>query len=241
MNLLHGDCLEVLKTIPDKSIDLVLTDPPYGTTACKWDTIIPFEQMWSELYRVSKKDSTVLMFCAQPFTCSLGFSNIKNLKYSWVWKKSRPTGHLNAKRKPLTGFEDILVFHQGGGRYFPQTESMEPKTIKNSASDLLRNKDNVTSTVSGGLNPEYVQTQTNYPRGILEFKSEGKPVHPTQKPVELLEYLIKTYTLEGETVLDFTMGSGSTGVAAKNLNRKFIGIEQDEKYYEIAKNRIGAQ
>lgn len=236
INLLHGDCLELMKSIPDKSIDLVLTDPPYGTTACKWDTVIPFEPMWKELKRIRKDNAAIVLFGSEPFSSYLRMSNIKEFKYDWIWKKSRPTGHLNAKHRPLTGFELISCF--GCKNYYPQVTDIKPITILNSASDLRRNKDNVTSTVSGGLKKQYVQTKTNYPRGIIEFKSESPAVHPTQKPVALLEYLIKTYTLEGETVLDFTMGSGSTGVACKNLNRDFIGIEQDDKYFEIAKNRI---
>lgn len=236
--ILHGDCLERLKEINDGVVDMVLAGPPYGTTACKWDSVIPFEPMWAELKRVAKKNAAILVFGSQPFTSAIGASNLRMLRYSWVWEKSRPTGHLNAKRQPLTGFEDILVFSKSPTSYFPQVQSIEPIRMKNSASHLRRNKDNVTSTVSGGLREEYIQTQTAYPRGILRFKSESCRVHPTQKPVALLEYLIKTYTLEGETVLDFCMGSGSTGVAAMNLNRKFIGIEKDEGYFRIARERI---
>jgi site-specific DNA-methyltransferase (adenine-specific) len=181
------------------------------------------------------------MFASQPFTSALGASNIQNLKYSWVWEKSRPTGHLNAKHQPLTGFEDILVFYRGRATYNPQGIVSIDRKMKNSSSHLMRNRDNVTSTVSGGLRKEYTQTATGYPRGIISADSENNRVHPTQKPVALLEYLIKTYTLEGETVLDFTMGSGSTGVACRNLGRKFIGIEKDANYFEIAKNRIYPQ
>ena len=236
---MRGDCLERMKEIPDKSVDLVLTDPPYGTTACKWDSVIDFKLMWAELKRIVKNEkSAIVLFAAQPFTSTLGVSNIEDLRYSWVWQKSRPTGHLNAKKQPLTGFEDVLVFSGKSSNYFPITKKIDPRVIQNSASDLRRNSNNVTSTVSGGLKKEYIQSETDYPRGILSFKSEKNRVHPTQKPVDLLEYLVKTYTLENETVLDFTMGSGSTGVACKNLNRNFIGIERDDKYFEIAKNRI---
>ena len=239
INLIHGDCLEKMKDIPDKSVDMILTDPPYGTTACKWDVVIPFEPMWNELKRITKDNGAICLFGSEPFSSHLRMSNLKMFKYDWIWLKSRPTGHLNAKHRPLTGFEICSIF--GAKKYYPQTQKIAPKKVKNSASDLQRNKNNVTSTVSGGLKRDYIQTQTNYPKGVLEFKSESRTVHPTQKPVDLLEYLIKTYTLENETVLDFTMGSGSTGVACKNLNRNFIGIEKDETYFNIAQNRINAK
>lgn len=161
------------------------------------------------------------------------------MRYSWVWKKSRPTGHLNAKRQPLTGYEDILVFYKKLPTYNPQGLIRLDKMIKNSTSDLSRNKNNVTSTVSGGLKlKEYKQEFTNYPAGILEFASEGKPIHPTQKPLPLLEYLIKTYTNEGELVLDNTAGVLSTCLAARNTNRKFIGIEKDEEYFSKGLKRF---
>ncbi|MGZ5029076.1 MAG: DNA-methyltransferase [Methylobacter sp.] len=231
IKLIHGDCLEVMRDIPDGIVDMVLTDPPYGTTACKWDSIIPFEPMWAELKRIIKPNGAIVMTAAQPFTSSLITSNIKSFKYSWIWKK-KPIGFLNANKRPLKVLEDIAVFNNS--IYNPQ--------------DLLplgKNKKRTDQSVSVGHDggrlstDEYVQKFTNYPTQILEFKSE-KGLHPTQKPVALMEYLIKTYTNEGETVLDFTMDSGTTGVAAKNLNRKFIGIELDEKYFEIAKNRIEA-
>jgi site-specific DNA-methyltransferase (adenine-specific) len=228
-----------MKEIPDKSVDFVLTDPPYGTTACKWDTVIPFEPMWAELKRIIKPNGAIALFCNQPFTSILGASNVGMLQYSWHWDKGHATGHLNAKKRPMKQFEDILIFYSKQPTYVAQGLIHNPKTMKNSDSDCQRGGDNKTSTVSGGLNKEYIQEYSNWPRDLLTFKScNGNKHHPTQKPVALLEYLIKTYTLEGETVLDFTMGSGSTGVAAKNLNRRFIGIEQDEKYFEIAKNRI---
>lgn len=239
INLMQGDCLERMKEIPDGSVDMVLTDPPYGTTACKWDSIIPLEPMWEQLKRVIKSNGAIVMTASQPFTSVLGFSNLSNLKYAWIWEKTRATGHLNAKKMPMKNYEDVLVFYSKQPEYNPQGRIYSPRTVANSKSDSLRDKNNTTSTVSGGVRfEEYNQEFTNYPRTVLEIPSEGKTVHPTQKPVALMEYLIKTYTNEGETVLDFTMGSGTTGVACANLNRNFVGIEKDEKYFEIALNRI---
>lgn len=239
IDLRQGDCLEVMKDIPDGSVDAIITDPPYGTTACKWDSVIPFEPMWEQLKRVTKKNGAIVFTSSQPFTSALGFSNITELQYSWIWIKSRATGHLNAKKRPMKSFEDILVFYREQPTYNPQGLIYKPTQVMNSKSHSLRGKDNITSTVSGGIRfEEYTQEYTNYPRQHIEIPSEGKTVHPTQKPVALMEYLIKTYTNEGETVLDFTMGSGSTGVACINTNRNFIGIELDEKYFQIAKRRV---
>jgi len=240
ISLMLGDCLERMKEIPDGSVDMVLCDPPYGTTACKWDSVINLEAMWKELKRITKQDGAIVMTAAQPFTSILGASNIKDLKYDWVWQKTRATGHLNAKKMPMKNKEDILVFYSKPPTYNPQGLVEVDLEIWNSESHSQRGKTtDVTSTVSGGIRREaYKQTKSGYPRQILEFASEGATVHPTQKPVELMQYLIKTYTNEGEVVLDFTMGSGTTGVACKNLNRNFIGIEKDEKYFEIATRRI---
>ena len=244
INLLHGDCLELMKTIPDKSIDMVLTDPPYGTTACKWDVIIPFEPMWKELKRITKDNGAICLFGSEPFSSHLRLSNLKMFKYDWVWIKSRAMGFMNAKLKPMNKHELISVFSEGKTAnkndfnmpYYPQGLKYFGKTVKG-------RKDCKADNVGHKFNrpchkEELFQEFTNYPVQTIEFNNEPKPVHPTQKPVSLIEYLIKTYTLENETVLDFTMGSGSTGVACKNLNRKFIGIEKDDKYFEIAKNRI---
>ncbi len=238
IQLFNEDCLENLKRMPDGYVDMVLCDLPYGTTACKWDIVIPLGPLWGLYNRVVKPGGAVVLFGSQPFTSLLGTSNLKYLKYSWVWVKSRPTGHLNAKHQPLTGFEDILVFYKEKCVYNPQDLTKVSLVVKNSASDLRRNKNNVTSTVSGGLRPAYHQTQSGYPRGLLKFDSEHRRVHPTQKPVALLKYLIKTYTNEGQLVLDNTMGSGSTGVACVNTNRSFVGIEKDGDYFNIAKKRI---
>ena len=240
--LINDDCLNAMKFIPDGSISMILADPPYGTTACKWDSIIPLEPMWEQLKRVIKPNGAIVMTASQPFTSILGASNIKDLRYDWVWQKTRATGHLNAKKMPMKNKEDILVFYRSPPTYNPQGLIDVDREVWNSVSDSQRGKTkDATSTVTGGIRHEaYKQTKSGYPRQILEYASEGATVHPTQKPVALMEYLIKTYTLEGETVLDFTMGSGTTGVACKNLNRNFVGIEKDEKYFEIARARIEA-
>lgn len=242
-NLMMGDCLERMKEIPDKSVDMVLTDPPYGTTACKWDSVIDFRLMWAELKRIVKNErSAVVLFGIEPFSSHLRLSNLEMFKYDWYWRKRQVSGFTNAKLKPLNDIELISVFSEG------KTSNTNPKNMAYYPQGLVeinkvRNGDKEGQVSSHGYIRKgnkklYTQTHTNYPRRVLEFNAESKHLHPTQKPVALLEYLIKTYTLEGETVLDFTMGSGSTGVACKNLNRKFIGIERDEKYFEIAKNRI---
>jgi site-specific DNA-methyltransferase (adenine-specific) len=230
VQLLHGDCLEQFLNIPDKSVDLVLTDPPYGTTACKWDSVIPFEPLWKQVWLVLKPNGAAVFTASQPFTSALVMSQIEAFKYCWVWEKSAATGHLNAKRMPMKMHEDVAVFFKEVSCYNPQGLLPFNKKVRRGG-----NGDNF--GVSG---TENFQEWTNYPRSILRFPHENKAVHPTQKPVALMEYLIKTYTNEGDTVLDFTMGSGTTGVAAKNLGRNFIGIERDEKYFQIAKNRIGA-
>jgi len=229
INLMQGDCLERMKEIPDGSVDMILTDPPYGTTACKWDSIIPLEPMWEQLKRIIKPNGAIVMTAAQPFTSILVSSNLKMFKYSMYWKKA-PIGFLNSKKRPLVNVEDIAVF--SGKTYNPQGLIECNKKIKRGEQSISVGHD------GGRLDATpYTQKYTNYPTQVVEFKGE-RGLHPTQKPVALMEYLIKTYTNESETVLDFTMGSGSTGVAAKNLNRKFIGIEMDENYFNIAKDRI---
>jgi len=238
--LANADCLEAMAGIPANTVDMVLTDPPYGTTACKWDSVISMDCMWPRIRRASKPNAAFLFTASQPFSSVLGASNLSMLQYSWYWKKSRPTGHLNAKKRPMKDVEDILVFYNDQPTYNPQNLTKIQKVLKNSKSDMARGvTTDPTSTVTGGITrEEYTQEYTNYPRQILEFPSEGSTVHPTQKPVALMEYLIKTYTNENDIVLDFTMGSGTTGVACMNLNRRFIGIEKDATYYELAKNRI---
>lgn len=232
IKLLHGDCLELMKSIPDKSIDLVLTDPPYGTTACKWDSIIPFEPMWTELKRIRKERTAIVLFGSEPFSSHLRMSNITEFKHDWIWKKENGTGFLNAKKYPLMCIEKISIFSKKTPKYFPVMTKGKPYKVKSGRQ---------TENYSDQIQVETVNNGFRYPLNFIEQPRDKNKFHPTQKPVALLEYLIKTYTLENEIVLDFTMGSGSTGVAAKNLNRNFIGIEKDEKYFEIAKNRINKE
>ena len=236
IELWHGDCLELMKNIPDGSVDLVLTDPPYGTTACKWDSIIPFEPMWEQLNRIIKPNGAICLFGSEPFSSALRMSNIKNFKYDWVWDKHNTNGFLNAKKRPLKRHENISVFSVGTPAYIPQMEERGKPRQKGSYNKKKGNGD----MVYGRFNNVSSVNNLYYPTDILSFsnaKQKGK-VHPTQKPVALLEYLIRTYTKEGETVLDFTAGSGSTGVACVNTGRKFIGIELDNGYFDIAKERI---
>lgn len=240
MNLMKGDCLELMATIPAGSVDMVLCDLPYGTTACKWDAVIPFADLWVEYRRVVKNNGAILLTASNPFTCALGASNLADLKYSWYWRKTRATGHMNAKKMPMKDIEDILVFYRAMPTYNPQGLKTLNKVQKNSASHIARGiSTDPTSVVTGGITAEtWTQEWTNYPRQVLDFPSEGSTVHPTQKPVALMEYLIRTYTNSGDTVLDNTMGSGSTGVACVSTGRKFIGIERDDKYFAIAQKRI---
>jgi DNA modification methylase len=226
MQLYNDDCLKVLPILPDKSIDLILTDPPYGTTACKWDSIIPFESMWKELKRVTKDNSCIALFGSEPFSSALRMSNIKHFKYDWIWKKSNIMGFLNAKKRPLKEIEIISIFN---------SKIYKPQNLKKNLKG--KNRIGKNTDVLGKYNAINKSEFTNYPKTIIEFKNE-RGLHPTQKPIALLEYLIKTYTSENDIVLDFTMGSGSTGVACKNLNRQFIGIELDKNYFNIAKERI---
>ena len=229
--LIHGDCLIELPKIFDKKIDLILTDPPYGTTQCKWDNLIPFEPMWKELKRIIKDNGCIALFGTEPFSSSLRMSNIKDFKYDWYWNKKIITGFLNSKRQPLRCIEIISIFYKNRHNYFPVMTKGK-----------FRKKGGLheSSECYGDYKPIYTESDTYFPKHYIEFSNANQKnkVHPTQKPVALLEYLIKTYTNENDTVLDFTMGSGSTGVACKNLNRNFIGIEKDENYYNIAKQRI---
>lgn len=239
IELYHGDCLEIMNDIPDKSIDLILCDLPYGTTSCKWDSIIDLDTLWKCYNKVIKPNGAIVLFATQPFTTILGMSNINDLQYNWVWQKTRATGFLNAKNRPMKNLEDILVFYKKQPTYNPQGLIKIDKKQRNSSSHANRTKETATTVCAGGINQcDYIQEYTNYPRQVLEFASEGKTFHGAQKPVNLLEYLIKTYTTENETVLDNCMGSGSTGIAAINTNRNFIGIEMNNDYFELAKNRI---
>ena len=233
--LMFGDCLERMKEIPDGSVDMVLTDPPYGTTQCKWDTIISLDLMWSELKRITKPSGAILLMAQTPFDKVLGVSNLSMLKYEWIWEKTTATGHLNAKKCPMKAHENILVFYDKLPTYNPQkTSGHKRKTSKADRSKL-------NGDCYGKQEGVTVYDSTDrYPRSVQVFSTDKQKVklHPTQKPVSLLEYLIKTYSNENETVLDFTFGSCSTGVACLNTNRKFIGIEMDAKYYEIACDRL---
>ena len=241
--LWHGDCLEMMKDIPDKSVDMILTDPPYGTTACKWDTVIPFERMWIELKRIIKDNGAVCFFGSEPFSSHLRLSNLKMFKYDWIWKKNHKTGIALSRYQPMRAHEVVSVFCSGRHLYNKQMEKCTDsvmkrwkdgelnKLVESGHSDHFKTKNNIVRHLT---NPSTVLSFNVVPRATGTF-------HPTQKPVALLEYLIKTYTLENETVLDFTMGSGSTGVACKNLNRSFIGIEKDETYFKIAETRIDAK
>ena len=233
--LIHGDCLEEMKNIPDGSVDMVLTDPPYGTTACKWDTVVDLELMWKQLNRVIKSNGAIVLFGSEPFSSALRMSNIKNYKYDWYWRKPKGTGHLNAKKMPMKDTEVISVF-QKSIMYNPQFTKGTP--YKNKAGDPKLST-SMTETYGKYSNFRNDNNGVRYPKTGIDFQVvERGSVHPTQKPVPLMEYLIKTYTNENETVLDFTTGSGTTGVACKNLNRNFIGIELDKAYFDIATKRI---
>ena len=235
--LMQGDCLERMKEIPSGSVDMVLTDPPYGTTACAWDSIIPLDPMWEQLKRIIKPNGAIVMTASQPFTTTLIASNMKMFKYCWAWDKVLPRGHLNVKRQPLRVFEDIAVFYGSQPTYNPQKTTGHNRKIAHTKYE----KTGIGEQVYGAEKRDtHYDSTERYPTGIIKISnaSQSGKVHPTQKPVALMEYLIKTYTNEGETVLDFTFGSGTTGVACANTGRKFIGIELDLNYFNIALDRI---
>lgn len=230
----HGNCLDIFKKINNETIDLILTDPPYGSTACKWDCVIPLEEMWDGLKRIRKKNSTTLLFGSEPFSSKLRMSNIKEFKYDWIWHKNLSTNFLHAKHQPLRNIEIIHVFYKKLGKFNPIKSTGHKPTQSAKGSSPRRlwyGKENIRNE-SGGC------TERN-PTQYLNFKVVDPKLrlHSSQKPIQLLEYLIRTYTNEGDIVLDFAMGSGSTGVACKNLNRKFIGIEKEKLYFDIAKKR----
>lgn len=242
--LYQGNCLIEMSKIADNSVDMICTDLPFGTTSCKWDSVISFDKLWQQYERIIKDNGAIVLFCQQPFTSALISSNYKMFKYMWYWRKSRPSGYVNAKLKPMKDIEEIAIFSKGTTAnksdnnmpYFPQDLIEVNKKWKRPKQYFTDAGVNSTR-LSMGL--EKTIKFEGYPRQVLDFaQHNGNQLHPTQKPVALLEYLIKTYTLEGETILDSCMGSGSTGVASKNLNRNFIGIEKDETYFNIAKNRI---
>lgn len=236
VNLLHGDCLELMKGIPDNSVDMVLCDLPYGTTACKWDSVIPFEPLWEQYKRICKSNAAIVLNARQPFTSRLIMSNIKNYKHKWVWDKRQSGSWFNAKFMPLQIEEDILVFCFGGRvNYYP---------IMRTGKMRIKGGTKKPTAIANGLKPSSgKESNEYYPTNILTFpncSNKANNKHPTQKPVPLLEYLIKTYSNEGDVVLDNTMGSGSTGVACVNTGRDFIGIELDDHYFSIAEKRIAA-
>jgi site-specific DNA-methyltransferase (adenine-specific) len=226
IDLRLGDCLVEMQSIADGSIDMILCDLPYGTTQNKWDSVIPFELLWQQYKRICK--GAIVLTASQPFTSVLVMSNAKDFRYQWVWEKAAATGHLNAKRMPMKLHEDVLVFSEKSAPYYPQGLMPFNKTVRRG-----HNGGNF-----GDSGKENFQEFTNYPRSIIRVANDPKPVHPTQKPVALMEYLIRTYTNEGEVVLDNCMGSGTTGVACVNTGRNFVGIEKDLDYFAIAEQRI---
>ena len=248
VNLMQGDCLELMKSIPDASVDMILCDLPYGTTACKWDSVIPFAGLWSEYRRIISFNGAIVLTASQPFTSALVMSATDLFKYCLVWEKSRATGHVHAKNKPMKSHEDICVFSPGTTVHASQSKSRmvyNPQGIIDIERESYRPSRGVSgSDVTCSLRPSHKQTvkqtATGYPKSVQRFNSEHNvgAFHPTQKPVALMEYLIRTYTHEGMTVLDNCMGSGTTGVACANTGRKFIGIEMDSGYFQIAKDRI---
>lgn len=235
MKIYNGNCIEIMKNIPEKSIDMILCDLPYGTTECKWDTIIPFENVWQEYKRIIKDGGTIALFGSEPFSSKLRMSNISMYKYDWFWDKQIPSGMGLAKYQPMRQIENISIFSKGKTKYYPQMIKRD-KPIKSGGTKYSPSAPVLTRIDNKNFSRTY---EYKNPISLLSFPKVRKgSIHPTQKPVALLEYLIKTYTLEGETVLDNCMGSGSTGVACLNTNRKFIGIEIDKEYFEIAKNRL---
>ena len=227
--LLHGDCLDLMAQIPDGSVDMILCDLPYGTTACKWDTVIPFAPLWAHYRRAIKPSGAIVLFGSQPFTSALVMSNINEYRHQWVWNKNNSAGFATAKIRPMAICEDILVFGKRRVNYYPQM-------IKGK----MRKKGGYGASDNYGITPTISVNDDYYPKNLIEIgnASQVGKVHPTQKPVALMEYLIKTYTNEGETVMDNCMGSGTTGVACMNTGRKFIGMEQDAEYFQVARARI---
>jgi site-specific DNA-methyltransferase (adenine-specific) len=228
-DLRQGDCLEVMKDIPDQSVDLILCDLPYGTTQNKWDSVIPLDLLWPQYKRIAR--GAIVLTAQAPFDKVLGASNFGMLKYEWIWQKESGSGHLNAKKAPLKDHENVLVFYSSQPTYNPQMrEGFKPYTQKQGTT-----KSSNYGSQTGAVTESKGE---RYPLTVIRFQRDKEKVHPTQKPVALMEYLIRTYTNEGDTVLDNCMGSGTTGVACTNTGRRFIGIERDEKYFEIARNRI---
>ena len=226
--IMQGDCLELMKDIPDGSVDMILADLPYGTTRNKWDSIIPLDELWVHYMRIIKDDGAIVLTAQTPFDKVLGVSNLKLLKYEWIWRKPSGTGHLNAKKMPMKNHENVLVFYKKLPTYNPQMTVGKPYTQKSGRASSNYNPQSSVVTINTG---------NRYPLSVLEFAT-NKSLHPTQKPVALFEYLIKTYTNEGDLVLDNVAGSGTTGVACQNLNRKYILIEKEEEYINVIKDRL---
>lgn len=230
--ILLGDCLELMQDIPNGSIDAIITDPPYGTTACKWDSVIDFKLMWEQLNRIIKPSGAIVLFGSEPFSSALRMSNIKNYKYDWIWNKIKPGAFAVAKYRPLGNTENISVFALNKHNYYPIMEAQKPRKGK-----IYASSDSASVKYNDGILRSYDE---KYPKTLITFSNannKGK-LHPTQKPIELIEYLIKTYTKENETVLDFTAGSGTTAIACLNTNRQFIVMEKEQKYYDIILKRI---
>jgi len=245
VDLMLGDCLEMMAEIEDGSVDMVLCDPPYGTTACKWDAVIPFEPMWAEVRRVLKPNGAAVFTASQPFSSALVMSNVGAFAHEWVWNKRFAANFVQAKRQPLKDHENVLVFGMGGKqpRYYPQMVVRDAPIKKggNKQSAAIPIRRTETAEAFGASCKTYDEKHPTTAASLMFSSRDGeRGLHPTQKPVALMEYLIRTYTNEGETVLDFTMGSGTTGVAAMNTGRRFIGIERDEGYFDIAEARIMA-
>ena len=243
--LYNGDCLTVMDKLIEAEIlvDAIITDPPYGTTACKWDSVIPFDEMWERINKLIKPNGAICLFGSEPFSSKLRMSNIKNYKYDWYWNKNKPSGVFSAKKQPLKAVETISVFYKKQCVYNPQMVKRTEEELKQLSKKSVYTSGSETDGRKWAKTANRNDSKFKYPKNILNHKTvfnrgKEKVAHPTQKPVDLLEYLIRTYTNEGDLVLDFTMGSGSTGVACINTNRKFIGIELDEKYFNIAKDRI---
>jgi len=235
--LYHGDCLEVMPKLNEK-FDLCLTDPPYGTTACKWDSVIPFEEMWKRLNLLIKENGAIVLFGTEPFSSFLRMSNIDNYRYDWIWEKLRSTGFLNAKKQPMRKTELISVFYRKQCMYNPQLTEKPKENIRLSDSNKKRkNNPEIYGAIQKDSQRE-IPVDIGYPHNLIKFNKDNERYHPTQKPVALIEYLIKTYTKELETVLDFTMGSGTTAIACINTNRYFVGIEKELEYCEIIAKRL---
>lgn len=243
--LMRGDCLELMKIIPDGSVDMVMCDLPYGTTACAWDSVIPFKPLWAQYRRIVKSNGAIVLTASQPFTSALIMSAIDIFKYCWVWEKNRPTNFAHAKNKPMKKHEDICIFSHGTTVHASQSHARmtyNPQgLIEVGAKTIVKNVNEKTDTFFSDRpsHREFIRDKTGFPHSVLKFSTDQLGLHPTAKPVALMEYLIRTYTNAGDVVLDNCMGSGTTGVACANIGRKFIGIERESNYFDIACQRIG--